>query len=708
MSHFTVISLYYIINVQYKKIGSSRIICVKSFFYTFIQLDSITTPSTPVVNEANQDAAMKLFAAYNTKKPELSPNITAIQDNNLQIKTRDIMSCGIQGGTVTLNPEIDIENHHKDHAHGILRSYTISTEIRDFESKARKEAAIRKASSYSGSPTITRVVNSKTVKENTMPKMTHCFPEIRIINENNCEEKTVSDSDENFDGALPAESSISKTNPVENIGDVKPSDQHDSGYPSTTISTIQDGSQIDDSNLKAIPSANIKRKLFSSKAKSASFYKLGNENDTNKNDKRKEIRDSKISDLSFKRSTSGEFRSFESEICGSCKKSPIERCAYSYETDLDMLHRCRNRRQHSTGYNSSHSHQRRHRRRRKCGCSKHHSYSRDTDLNLREFHEPQVRVHREQFLHSSKHKSFGDNWYWPTRSHHSIRPLNSSTESDSCLCSAQEMRYRQRHYHVKEAFSENDFRQRHISPRGLDLSPRIDFRSDDSCKSKLMRSFLSDTYRASCNNYSCSDPTDNCCHYKHFLGSPDHSSLSSSREKTRSPSPRPKSPRKVPIVSQKRSDTVVEIAHGDVIKLDVSPVSSMNSLNTNNHTSTDVVKKDDIEEINNAYYRPEVTVNMESSLCDNENMYSSAQYAFDENLLFQQNTKEEDKMKQYPNFQKSPGGNEINLIQKDSAYQTKQSSIDKFKGNDSFIRGGSTSMKSRSIDASENKDNFNR
>jgi hypothetical protein len=670
----------------------------------------MTAPSTPVVNEENQDAAMKLFAAYNTKKPELSPNITAIQDNNLQIKAKDIMSCGIQGGTVTLNPDIDVEYYHKDHPHGILRSYTISTEIRDFESrisKARKEASMRKTSSYSGSPTVSRMVDSKRVNENAGVKMTHCFPEIRIINENNCEEKNISDSDDNLDVALANDNTVSKIDPTENIAEVKQSDQHDSGYPSTTISTIQDSSQIEESNLKTIASANVKRKLFSSKAKSASFYKLGNENDSRQIEKRKEIRDSMIRDISFKRSTSGEFRSFESERCRSCKKTPIERCAYSYETDLDMLHRCRNKRQHSTGYHSSISHQRRHRRRRKCGCSKHHSYSRDIDMNSRDVHDPQVRLHKEQYLHSIKQKSFGENWYWPTRSHHSIRPLNSSTESDSCLCSAQEMRYRHRHYHVKEAFSENDFRQRHISNRTFDSSPRIDFRSDDSCKSKLMRSFLSDTYRASCNNYSVSDATESCCHYKHFLGSPENSSLSSSRDKTRSPSPRPKSPRKQPITTQRRSDTVVEIAQDNVIKLDVSPISSVNSLNVKCSSSANGETKPDFDGISSTYNEPEVKVDIESYLRVDKSDNNGAQYAFEENPAFHQVDKDENNHKHYTNCQKPPTSNEIKLTLKDSAYQTKQSSIDKFKSSDSLVRG-SNSLKSKSSDSSDSKDNHSR
>ncbi|XP_045193472.2 uncharacterized protein LOC123549434 [Mercenaria mercenaria] len=683
------------------------------------KLDSISAPSTPIVNEDNQDAAMKLFAAYNTKKPELSPNITAIQGNNIAIKTRDIMSCGIQGGTVTLYPDIEFENHSKDHAHGMLRSYTISTEIRDFESrisKARREARTKKSSSYAGSPTTSRVSKSDVSHENATPKVTHCFPEIRIINENNCEERNVSDSDENTVFTLPVEISTSQSKSAENVSEVKTSDQHDSGYPSTTISTTHDGSQVEDANLKTIPSASVKRKLFSSKAKSASFYKLGNENDTIKKEARKDTRDSVISELSFKRSTSGEFRSFESERCSSCKREQIERCAYSYETDLDKMHRCRNKRQYSAGYNGSHNHQKRHRRRRKCRCSKHHSYSKEIDFYSHDFHESPVNLQREQYMHSCHHKpSFGENWNWP-RYHRNIRPINSSTESDTCLCSTHEMRCHRRHYHVKEAFSENGFLDRHASAssRDLDISPRIDFRSDGSCKSTLMKSFLSDTYRASCNVYSGSEAAgDNICQNKHFLASPQKSSLSSSRDKSRSPSPRTSSPRQLQLgVQRKRSDTVVEIANDNVIKLDVSPVSSSNSdivqcrekslVSPSAISLTKVYRAE--QSSNGLYDNPELNTDIDSSA--NEQL--SEAECISQDVCTNQN-----KMSQNMDLPNSVISydikplNERLTMQKDSAYQTKQSSIDMLRRSDSLARG-SNALKSKTSEKNDSQDILNR
>lgn len=611
------------------------------------------------------------------------------------------MSCGILGGTVTLNPDLETENRTKEPSHGILRSYTISTEIHDFETrkaKARNEA-VRKASSFAGSPVNSRNNDVDFFLDSPKSNAIHCFPEIKIINEHNCEEVKVSDSEENSDADILVTKDVSYSKSAENISGVKIVDHADSGYPSTTISTTQDGSQADEITLKIIPPASERRKLFTSKAKSSSFYKLGNEDNVKPTEIRKDARDSTGSDIPYKSSTSGDFLSFESEMCVPCKREQIERCAYSYDADLDKMHRCRGRRRCTAGYSGiCNHHHRRHRRRRKCDCVKHHSYSKEIDIHQ--------HLQREQYLPAGLHQL---NEKWDVRRKHRVsRPLNSSTESDSCLCSAKEMMYHRR-YHVKPAFSDNDFRRRHDSDpvSGFSCSSRLDFRSDDSCKTKLMRSFLSDTYRASFHDYSGSE--NSCEHHalsKRYLRSPHDSSVSNSRDKSRSPSPRRNNYLNLSLSVQKRrrSDTVVEVADDNVIKLDSNNSVSPGSPEFLKHpynspsSSTDYsVTNVQAKQYNDDRDRERLALRKVSDYQLRVRRDSSSEQMPDVEYVHKDNY-EQVHITQPSGFSNLVKDNEVipisvvsnlaSVAQEDSAYQTKQPSIEKFKREASLKHSG--------------------
>ncbi|XP_052818407.1 protein eyes shut-like [Mya arenaria] len=81
-----------------------------------------SVPTTPVINEDNKDAALKMFESYKARRDSTIPGIAAldVHDERLaQIKVRDITACGIQGGSVTLNPE---GRNLPERFHGMLRS----------------------------------------------------------------------------------------------------------------------------------------------------------------------------------------------------------------------------------------------------------------------------------------------------------------------------------------------------------------------------------------------------------------------------------------------------------------------------------------------------------------------------------------------------------------------------------------------------------
>lgn len=631
---------------------------------------------------------MKFFAAYSIKKDDASPNITSVpdeSDNNLGIKTRDIFSCGIQGGSVALNPHNAFEHHDKEASHGILRSYTISTEIPDFESrrsKARNQIK-KKSFSYSGSPRNARQISAGITEDfpTDSLKEQHCYPEIRIINETGCDETKISDTDDTdykFDIEIPKNNiRTSQSKSVDNIHEMKVSDHHDSGYPSTTISTTHSSSHVDDTNNMAVmPSASERRRLFSSKAKS-DIPSM----------RMHVTHDSEISDMSFKNSTSDDFRSVESERCGSCHREKIERCAFSYETDLDKIHRSKGRR--CSVDRSTCSHQKRHKHRRKCGCSKNHNYNKAYELVPRHHKQSLSLLHNYYLSTDMRHSSIRDGQDI-NRYRHQMRPLNSSTESDSCLCSVHEMRHQRKHGHIKDAFSEKGFHKKHNSPcrRAYDSSPRIDFCSDDSGKSNLMKSFLSDTYRLSSRVHSGHSErmNEDTRQSTNSFPSPRNTSWSSSRERSPlTPSP---SPLCIPI----QSETFVEKESWCVAKLNVTPESSANSEFVQQQSMSPITLNSiaafDFEQIHgkkdNGEYKKDVepsrkgtyTVSGEYLKALPEVEYFSDDKYADKGMMQTINSRHI--VDSDANF--TSVTNEAIGRLKDSAYQTKQSSLDKYIG----------------------------
>lgn len=461
----------------------------------------LSPPSTPVINEENKDAALKLFAAYNGKKEHISPTITSIQQGEVEensLKVRDIMYCGIQGGSVTLNPESDVERDILGR-HGILKSYTIgstSTHLKANRERYKKEA--RKFSSFAGSSFLTVPVESNVTEapnvEVGSTEREHCYPDIKIINENN-EDGTYSDSD----GSVCDGISIIVPKKADET-DVKCLEVTDSGYPSTTMSnTTQYSCQMEDTK-PILTSAAQRRNLFTSKAKSASFYNIATDYhdeipEGNKADNG--VVHTKESSLNLSPCRAPHLRSFESEQCRSCYRQEVERLAFSYESQLDKVHKLK-KRQYTHDEESACIKHRRGRHRHICGCPKtHRQCSREVCSYLKHGH----RCKPEFYLTS-----------YPNVGARNVYKLNhpeseqvchySSTDSDSFVATSHKGNRRRKQYHSKGHFSENDYHRRKDWIRSFDLYPQdVDHSKHHSFKTKQMKSFLKDAYNAKYRQY---------------------------------------------------------------------------------------------------------------------------------------------------------------------------------------------------------------
>lgn len=611
------------------------------------------------------------------------------------------MSCGIKGGTLTLNRDDDFEHNTNDITHGILRSYTVSTEIRDFESrrsKLRKEIP-HKASSYSGSPFRSGSTGYFEQHNPNGPndiaesaKQRHCYPEIRIINENNIEEIKKSDSETSDIDGNPDDVDMNNIHAADT--EVKPVENIDSGYPSTTMSNTTHSESVltESGEIKVEPTASEKRKMFGSKSKSASFYKLGAV-EVSGNILHKEHRNpNDISSAKSHNPSIDKCMSFESDRCSSCHRETIDRCAYSYDKDVDKFHKYRVR-QLSHDVSRYCSRHKRHKRKRYGDC-RHHSQNKDS-YYPRPLLLPKSHSHNESCIHfNSRHQRLTDTQRYGRGS----RVLNSSTESDSCLCSNYDSRYHPRKNNrktciIKEAFSESDCHQR----QSFDRRPRNrcethlcqDLKSEDSYKSNLMKSFLSDTYHAKYNGYSGYS----------FISEetppgpaifPSYPSSSSSMDAT------PSKHAQLHANLSRRSDTVLERSDESVLRLDVSP-SLPNSDNSNvsftcsdsyaMRESRDIgINIDDLDRSTQSavHYSPQ----------RNHSLYIE-NYAGVSNKSDIVETDEN-----CQNFTEEVVSKQSNALTKlkDSAYQTKQSSLDRFRGDRSFSTSGSVKTRTKSIE----------
>lgn len=476
----------------------------------FFQDDS--KPTTPVVNEANKDAAMKMFESYNYRRSQTTPSIATIdvhEEQPMPIKVRDITACGIQGGVLTLN--VDDRAHFERGGHGMLRSNTIGPEIRDYEDrKARYRSEERRASSYAGSPTFflqshdeehetSETLNTDT-NYNTLLESAHCYPEIHIINENNVEQD-IHSGNESSDTHVPEA--------VERPNAKIQQELNDSGYPSTNVSnTTTQSSALTDNPAVSLPSASasVRRKMFS--AKSASFYNIGTADEDNMDtmprvDTVHVYNSNEDMQKHVMRRSTDVSNSFESGNCGTCKVDLLRKQAYSFDSDIDRFSYLQDKQVYSDCRCTGHKHRRaKHKRRHRStkfdrhesrdqGCSLKHSSS---NYRRHAVSTGELRIPRERFR-----RGFS---------------TCSSSESDSVLCGCshhRKHRHQRRSYLSRNALSENDYADRGSSRGHHHLARPCFSDSRDTLRSYrqgVMSTFRADSYQTKCQAFcdAISDP----------------------------------------------------------------------------------------------------------------------------------------------------------------------------------------------------------
>lgn len=642
-----------------------------SFYLRIINIlqEIHSPPLTPIINEDNKDAALKMFAAYNGKKEHISSTITSIQQGDADSKAVSIMSCGIQGGSVLFNSESDLERENQDR-HGILRSYTIGSDYRTVDStrwKFKKDA--KKCSSYGGSPSETLNVKARSaenVHKKEPTELHHCYPTIKIINENNVEHNLYSDSEE----SVVKESNIPVVAFQPQSDSKAPQEVQDSGYPSTTMSNVTHcSSQVEDVHpIHTASTAAERRKLFTSKAKSASFYNIG----TVDADRMPLVND--VHSLVFEGQTSHRHGyssaeaggSFESERNRPCHREELKRLAFSYESDLNKLHRLKRMGHFTIDERHSYSKHKHSRHRHKCGCNHRHRRTyRDVLFNLNQTHSRSDHSYQNDWRDGSRLPGYKNGYFY------------SSTDSDSYIEHARAIRMRQRNFRTKgAAFSEN---QLYRPPRSYDLyTPEQRQTKQYSFKARQMHSFLKDAYKAKVHGYDSSDnvgedrgENDNDPMYGHAR----FKDVNKYQGKA-----------KVHNI-YKRSNTESEKTRETIqnVHPDQPPYTYPSEMRLKGNSSQFSFSKEDVEKYVHEYDDNKLPNKTKLCTLDHSSASDRNIYNTDESVTLSESGQHSEKMTISPLLEK--------VKQKDSAYQTKQSSVDRLKDDRCF--SNSSSIKHR-------------
>lgn len=321
-------------------------------------MQDTSNQTTPVLDEENCHAALKLFASYKSQKEEhVTPGMASIEHPDVSIssiKVCDLTPYGIKGGSVSLTP-------HSSPGltpHGILRSYTVGADMPDKEKKRHTfYIGERRVSSFGGLPTDGSPTDtggfdgSKSPQNAKLNAYEHCYPEVKIINEHNVEQHII--------GATPMDIKELEPYLTEKASPVV------SGYPSNEKRSSTRLSVEEQLSQRSRASASVKRKLFS--AKSSSFYDIGSLEryripEVDDGRQMSAPGSSTNTRLSWERSAS-----VESEDCKTCRKlSLLSRNNISFDSRLNIRPKLR---PNHYSYECRRRHKnRRHRAYRPCNC----------------------------------------------------------------------------------------------------------------------------------------------------------------------------------------------------------------------------------------------------------------------------------------------------------------------------------------------------
>ena len=462
--------------------------------------NTISGPTTPVINEYNREAALKMFASYKAEKQNDSTFSQLSVDRNRSAPNvrEDFITCGFQGGAVSFSDDEDLSKDIesiKALPKQMIRSK--SSEMRPSDSS---DPRIKRVFTYPD-PKSPKPIKGKVGSSN--PE--HCYPEIRIVNEFN-EECRSSDTDTPVNTESPKLTkalSVCKSFSNEHIPLSKLYENHDSGYPSTSTVSSNNTNSTSQEIIKHVHSASERRKMFGSKSKSTSFYKLSDQTHEADNEDEFSASTTKFNkkemdcDVALPKLS----RSFDAGRVCSCHNDRLKFSinSFSCESDLERFTRLRDqfnfcKRHESCG-------RKRQQRRHKCGCVKRFHFGEDSR------HSRHGHRHSSRTRYSSKYTSPTSRYLSLSeireikRNHKRALARLSSTDSEGYECEyISGSTYKRPAYMGREHYSDGCVscltNRRHTS--SSDRSPSIHCHDrDHEFKCQMMESFLSDTYRSS-------------------------------------------------------------------------------------------------------------------------------------------------------------------------------------------------------------------
>ena len=483
-------------------------------------METSAPPTPTIVDEKAKEAALKLFDAYksyNSFTPQSAvPRLSGARED----------APIIQGGTVSFIDGISTVDK-KDTSPPMIRSLTINSAEYDEGSSAKQKwkQLLRHTRSLPCSPGKNRQTHAtqerKPINDSSRgieipTKSEHCYPVIRILNENNSEQHINSDSENSVIDVKSREiCDNAKLSVNINSGQLSDSialEGNDSGYPTTSGSsrvTQVDEPFNDQDRSPSVASARERRKLFGDKSKSRSFYDISPGESHYSAETSSFSTDNDMKAIGIRRSMPDDLNNFSSfdsgHYCVMCRRDrKLDHAAsYSCESELNKIHKPH--RTYSSDTKSKH---------RRCNCRKCHQrskshcrkhlrqFSRDIgSLNISQRHnlaDLNIKRSYQRSGRRSNAKSFytdGSNHSFPGH----LKTMHStSTESDVCDCSRSKTRSRRKCYRRTEHYSDDSWRSQHVRPnlaliKGSAASWEL---SRDEChQRKVVDSYLANVQR---------------------------------------------------------------------------------------------------------------------------------------------------------------------------------------------------------------------
>ena len=396
----------------------------------------------------------------------------------------------------------------EDNSPPMLRSYTIGSLDRDIsETKKKRRRSLRYSHSLPSTPKHDYKLKQKAEPNTTegtlqVPTKTgHCYPEIKILNEYNHEQPANSDSENSFISENMPTQLVSRVKRKKdmNASYMKSVDSADSGYPTTSLSSQHtQPSGVCRVRDKRASNAEEKRKMFGNKNKGSSFYDISSSksNVSIENCSLSSDIEHQRRTLELSRNALTDYNSFESDnYCLMCQRDRRlgQAHTYSCESELDNLHKRDSRLSGSRSRPKCYCKRCRHRR--KSHFRKHiRQFSREID-DLDISYRNRNNSSRSVCREMRKHAS--DRCNFTGTSCRSFRDYSNekhstSTESDACDHSRRNVRSRRKCYKRNEHNSDGSCSSRFKMPHISTIQTNA--ASWELCQERAYKREMMDSY----------------------------------------------------------------------------------------------------------------------------------------------------------------------------------------------------------------------